>query len=759
MKIKNKGAKNLADNKRIWELYKELGISKDDCLDILNKLGIEYKNNLSTISSEDIKRVKEKLKKDKEKKKASLAGTEKQVIKKKKSDEVVSKHKPKKGSKPRTQEGKKPPEEEKIEKEAEKPEIIIAGEITVDTLEKVKPKKKKKRGAKQKKKLKKRTGDRQTEKTEKTEAMKPSFEESDGVIKIPEAVTVRDLAEILGLAPSDILGEFLRMGLVYTINQVVDIEHCKIIGEKLGVNIEVQDLEETFLEVDEKTQAKEYPRAPVITVMGHVDHGKTTLLDAIRKTNIVAKEKGEITQHIGASEYYHDGFKMVFLDTPGHKAFTTMRARGARVTDIVILVVAADDGVMPQTIEAINHAKAAEAPIIVAINKIDLPGADPMRVKRELMQHDLVSSEFGGDTTFVEVSAKKGTNMEELLEMIKLQAELMELKATRESKAKGTIIEAKMDSKRGAVATFLVQSGILKVGDPFVTGIYSGKVRAMFDVNGKSVKEAVPVTAVEVLGLSGVPQAGDSFIVVDSERRAREISTQRREREHDESLATTARVSLRDFLSKMDKGEVTELNLVLKTDVQGSAEALAKSFLELATEKAKVKIVHSSAGSINESDVLLASATNAVIIGFNTTIMPAAQELAEREGVDVRQYDVIYEAIDDVKAALQGLLKPELVEEEIGHAEIRQVFNMAKGNRIAGCMVVTGKIVRNAQAKLLRDGEVIWKGQISSLRRFKDDVKEVQTNYECGISLDDFNDIQTGDIIIAYQVKEVPQSL
>jgi translation initiation factor IF-2 len=493
--------------------------------------------------------------------------------------------------------------------------------------------------------------------------------------------------------------------------------------------------------------------------MGHVDHGKTSLLDAIREANVIAGEAGGITQHIGAYDVELNGRKITFLDTPGHEAFTAMRARGAKVTDIVILVVAADDGVMPQTREAINHSKAAAVPIIVAINKIDKPDSNPERVKRELTEHGLVSSEWGGDVTMVEVSAKKRLNLEELLEMILLQADLMELKANPNKQAKGTIVEAKLDKGRGPVATVLVQEGTLKAGDYCVVGVHSGRVRAMQNDRGEKILEAGPSMPVELVGLSGVPEAGDVFVSMKDEKQAKEIATLRQIKHREVEFAKHTKLSLEDLYKRIQSGEVKDLNVVVKGDVQGSIEAVSETLRKLSTDAVRLNVIHSAVGAITETDVNLAAASNAIIIGFNVRPEVKAQGHAEREGVDIRLYSIIYDAVEDVKKAMEGLLAPTLREKYLGRAEVREVFTVPKVGNIAGSYVQDGKMLRNAQARLLRDNVVVYEGKLSSLRRIKDDVKEVASGYECGIGLENYNDIKLGDIIEAFEIEKIATKL
>jgi translation initiation factor IF-2 len=488
--------------------------------------------------------------------------------------------------------------------------------------------------------------------------------------------------------------------------------------------------------------------------MGHVDHGKTSLLDAIRETNVATGEAGGITQHIGAYHVHLEKGDVTFLDTPGHEAFTTMRSRGAKVTDLVILVVAADDGVMPQTIEAINHAKAAEVPIIVAINKMDLPEADSSRVRNELSGYELISEEWGGDTIFMEVSAKQGTNVKELVEMILLQAEILELKASVETPAKGIIVEAQLDKGRGPVATVLIQSGTVKVGDAFVSGVHHGRARAMLSDRGVRIESAGPSMPIEVLGLSGVPEAGDTFHVVKDESTARQIASIRAQKIADKDLEQTAKISLEDLYEQISKGDVKELNLIIKADVHGSIEAVKDSLNKLSTEAVKIKFIHSAVGGINEGDVMLASASNAIIIGFNVRPETKAYALAEKDSVDLKLYNVIYNLVDDVRNAMEGLLAPIIREEVLGRAEVRDIFRVTKVGTVAGCYIVDGKASRNAKVRLVRDNVVIYEGILSSLKRFKEDVKEVQTGYECGMAIEGYNDLKVGDVIELFIEKE-----
>ncbi len=569
----------------------------------------------------------------------------------------------------------------------------------------------------------------------------------------------------MGVKANDLIKELMGQGQMVTINHPLDFESAAILASEFGYEVEnVAFDEETILSHSDIAEqgdddGKLVARPPVITIMGHVDHGKTSLLDAIRQAKVTEGEAGGITQHIGAYDVDLDGRKMTFLDTPGHEAFTAMRSRGAQVTDIVVLVVAADDGAMPQTKEAINHSKAAGVPIIVAVNKIDKPDANPDRVMQELSELELLPESWGGDTIYVNVSAKEKTNIDQLLEMILLQSEVLELKANPDKRAQGTVVEARLDKGRGPVTTVLVQQGTLKVGDPIVAGLHFGRVRSMADDRGKPVDKAGPSFPVEVTGLSGVPEAGESFHAVEDERVAKEIAQHRHHKIREAELAKNSKISLEQLYARIQEGDVKELKVVVKADVQGSVEAVADTLTKLSTDACRLIVIHSGVGGITETDISLAAASDAIVLGFNVRPAPKAANLAELEGVDIRLYNVIYDAINDIKDAMEGLLAPTLKEVDLGRAEVREAFNVTKVGTIAGCYVVSGKIQRNAHARLLRDDVVVWTGKLSSLRRFKDDVKEVGTNYECGIGLENYNDIKPGDIIEVYEIKEEKTSL
>ncbi|WP_145134894.1 translation initiation factor IF-2 [Paenibacillus sp. Y412MC10] len=571
-------------------------------------------------------------------------------------------------------------------------------------------------------------------------------------------MTVGETAKLLHKDASEVIKKLIQMGVMATINQELDIDTILLLAGEFGVEVEVKivvedDRFETVEENDDPADLKSRP--PVVTIMGHVDHGKTTLLDAIRSTNVTGGEAGGITQHIGAYQVEINNKKITFLDTPGHEAFTAMRARGAQITDITIIVVAADDGVMPQTVEAINHAKAAELPIIVAVNKIDKPDANPDKVKQELTEYGLVPEEWGGDTIFVNVSAKQRMGLEDLLEMILLVAEVNEYKANPDKRARGAVIEAELDKGRGPVARVLVQHGTLKVGDAFVAGNCFGRVRAMVNDKGRRLKEAGPSTPVEITGLTEVPLAGDPFMVFEDERKARSIAEKRAITQRQSDLGSNVRVTLDDLFKHIKDGEIKDLNVIIKGDVQGSVEALKGSLSKIEVEGVRVKIIHSGAGAITESDIILAAASNAIVIGFNVRPDPQAGATAEQEKVDIRLHRVIYNVIEEIEQAMKGMLDPEYKEVVIGHAEVRNLFKISKVGTIAGCMVTSGKIARNAEVRLIRDGIVIHEGKIDTLKRFKDDAKEVAQGYECGITLESYNDVKEGDVIEAFIMETV----
>ena len=677
---------------RVYELAKELNVSSKDLIEVLmDEFNVEVKNHMSVIEEEDAELIKE-----------LLAGNEGKLV------ELTSKT------------------------IVDEYEDILNKEV-----------------GKVKKHKKKRKGD---------ESQDKKMVDVE-VIEIGETITVKDLAEQINKPVNDVIKTLMFLGVMAAMNQEIDFETAKKVAEKYDIEAYVKEedstLEEHFEEDEEIEDENLESRPPIITVMGHVDHGKTSLLDAIRKAKVTDTEAGGITQHIGAYTVDIKGQKLTFLDTPGHEAFTAMRARGAQITDIVILVVAADDGIMPQTVEAINHCKAADVPMIVAINKIDREGANQDRIKQELTEHGLVVEDWGGDVIAVPVSAKQNLNIDTLLEMVVLTAEMLELKANPARKGKGTVIEAKLDKGRGAVASLLVQNGTLHAGDSIIVGSTYGRIRAMFDDAGKKIKSAGPSIPVEVLGLSEVPAAGDRFTVVKDEKTARQMAEARREKERQENFNSAHKVSLEDLYSQIKEGKVKELSVIIKADVQGSIEAIRGSLEKLSTDDVKVRVIHGAVGAITETDITLASASNAIVIGFNVRPENSAVVLAERDGVEVKTYRIIYDAIEDVKSAMIGMLDPEYKEVVLGTAEIRNTFKISNVGTIAGGYVLTGKLTRNADVRLIRDNIVILDSKLASLKRFKDDVNEVNAGYECGFSLEKFNDIKEGDIIEAYTMEAI----
>jgi len=579
-------------------------------------------------------------------------------------------------------------------------------------------------------------------------------------IKIDEAIALSDLAKRMGIKAGEIIKKLMDLGVMATLNQVIDFDTAVLVAAEFDYELEKASFEEeTVLKIEEDDPDKLISRPPVVTIMGHVDHGKTSLLDVIRKTKVTENEAGGITQHIGAYNVTTDKGQIVFLDTPGHEAFTEMRSRGAKVTDLVILVVAADDGVMPQTIEAINHSKAAEVPIIVAVNKIDKADAEPDRVQRQLAEVGLSPEDWGGDTIFVQVSAKENRGINDLLEMVLLQAEMLELKANPEKLATGYVVEAKLDSGRGPVATVLVKQGTLKIHDPVVCGVHYGKIRALLNDRGQNMTAAGPSIPVEIIGLSGVPNAGDEMVAVTDERDARQISSHRMQKHRSKELAKTSRLSLEKLYEKLQENEVKDLNLIIKADVQGSIEALTDALTKLSNEEVRINVIHSATGALNESDISLAAVSDAIILGFNVRPSSKIQTLAQEENVDIHFYNVIYNVIKEVKDAIVGMMSSTFEDRIIGRAEVREVFHVPKVGAIAGCYVTEGKMVRGERVRILRDWVVSYEGKISSLRHFKDDIKEVQSGYECGIGLKNYNDIKIGDVIECYYLEEIKPEL
>ncbi|MCQ2968648.1 MAG: translation initiation factor IF-2 [Clostridium sp.] len=677
---------------RVYELAKELNVSSKDLITLLmEEFGVEVKNHMSVIEDEDAALIQELIGEN------GIPETKKSIV-----DEY---------------------------------EDQLAEEVN--------------KGVRKKKKTKKEIEREEIEK---------NAEAACGVVEIGDTITVKELCEKLGKPTADVIKNLIFLGVMAGVNQEIDFATAEKLCEKYEVIAERKE-EETELEAfEEETDVVEEnleKRPPIVTIMGHVDHGKTSLLDAIRKAKVTDTEAGGITQHIGAYTVTLNGEKITFLDTPGHEAFTAMRARGAQVTDIVILVVAADDGIMPQTKEAISHCKAANVPMIVAINKIDRPGANIDKVKQELTEHGLVSEDWGGDTICVPVSAKTGENLDSLLEMILLTAEMQELTADPNRKSKGTVIEAKLDKGRGAVASLLIQNGTLHVGDSILVGSTYGRIRAMFDDMGKKIKSAGPSIPVEVLGLSEVPAAGDRFVVVKDEKTARNMAEIRKDKIKTESHQTSHRVSLEDLYSQIQEGKVKELSIIVKADVQGSVEAIRQSLEKLSTDDVKVRVIHGAVGAITETDITLAAASNALMVGFNVRPDSNAIVAAEKDGVDIKTYRIIYDAIEDVKSAMIGMLDPEYKEVVNGKAEVRMTYKISNVGTIAGCYVIDGKIVRNSEIRVIRDGIVIFESVLASLKRFKDDAKEVNKGYECGLSVERFNDLKEGDIIESFTMEAV----
>jgi translation initiation factor IF-2 len=684
---------------RVYELAKELNISSKELITLLmEELNVEVKNHMSVIEDEDVALIK-KLTIGSNSKEAKEGSVEEDGDKKSLVDEY---------------------------------EEILAEEVN--------------KGNKKKKKTKKQIAE------EKARAEQEFAENT--ILEIGETITVKDLADMLQKQYTDVIKTLMFIGVMAAMNQEIDYETAAKVCEKYEILCEKKEesseLESLNLGVDKAENLVKRP--PIITVMGHVDHGKTSLLDAIRKAKVTDTEAGGITQHIGAYTVNVKGEKITFLDTPGHEAFTAMRARGAQITDVVILVVAADDGIMPQTKEAISHCKAAEVPMVVAINKIDRPNANIDKVKQELTEYGLVAEDWGGDTVCVPVSAKQGENIDQLLEMVLLTAEMLELKANPDRNAKGTVIEAKLDKGRGAVASLLIQSGTLKVGDSISVGTTYGRIRAMFDDEGKSIKSAGPSIPVEILGLSEVPAAGDRFNQVRDEKTGRSMAETRKDKIKNDNLH---RVSLEDLYNQIKEGTVKELAVIVKADVQGSSEAIRQSLEKLSTDDVKVRVIHSGVGAITETDTTLATASNAIVIGFNVRPDTNAAAAADRDGVDIKTYRIIYDAIDDVKSAMIGMLEPEYKEVVLGKAEIRETYKISNVGTIAGCYVLDGKLKRNSEARVIRDGIVILEGKLASLKRFKDDVKEAAAGYECGLSIEKFNDLKEGDIIESFEIEAI----
>jgi translation initiation factor IF-2 len=710
---------------RVYEYAKDKGLSSKEVLNLLEKVGVSVNNHMSVIDDTATKKVEAFITKVKR--------------------EAEKPEKPK-NQKQTVQRGAARSMEQTTEE--------LKGQPSVRANQEPIKKSKQRNSAKGKGKGRgnRRKNDRRSQSREKQAPVLPKE------ITVSGPLTVGEFAKLLRKGAPEVIRKLIPMGIMATINQEIDVDTMTLVAEEFGVEVQYkEEFDESNLEEIEEVDAPEdlRERPPVVTIMGHVDHGKTTLLDKIRSTNVTSGEAGGITQHIGAYQVDINNKKITFLDTPGHAAFTTMRARGAEVTDITILVVAADDGVMPQTIEAINHAKAANVPIIVAVNKMDKPDANPDRIQQQLTEFGLVPEDWGGDTIFVPVSALNGDGIEDLLEMILLVAEVQELKANPDKRSRGVVIEAQLDKGRGAVATVLVQNGTLNVGDGIVVGNYFGKIRAMINDRGRRVKVAPPSMPVEILGLPDVPSAGDPFMVFEDEKKARAIAEKRNLKQREEERGARTRVTLDDLFKQIQEGEVKELNVIIKADVHGSAEAMRGSLEKIDIEGARVKIIHTAVGAITESDVILASASNAIIIGFNVRPEPNARVTAEREDVEIRLHRVIYKAIEEIEAAMKGLLDPEYEEKVVGTAEIRQIFKVSRVGTIAGCYVIEGKVVRDGKVRLIRDGIVVHEGNLDTLKRFKDDAKEVAQGYECGITLQGYHDMKEGDLIEVYVIEEV----
>ena len=751
---------------RINKLALELNIQNDQILDALKDKGHVVKNYMSSIEDAIADEIRELFAPKPSPKKVSPKATKKVATEKKSKLTTKKKTTAKKDTKAKTKASKttkkssskdqasKAPVKTakklglKIVKHEEKPtevekKPIPTKEKPEESPKKITPKEPKKKPLTELPKIEEQP----------TEVVEESFE----IVQLSENMMIRDLAEKLRCSPNDVIKELMDLGVMTTINQSLSFDVASKVADQRGFEVKlIKDKSAIDFEEEEKENPKDIiPRPPIVTIMGHVDHGKTSLLDAVRKTSLTDAEAGGITQHIGAYRAKIKDQFITFLDTPGHEAFTAMRARGAQVTDIVILVVAADDGIKPQTKEAIDHAHAGNVPILVAINKIDKPGAKPEEVKKQLADFGLLPEDWGGQTMFTEVSALQNTGIDHLLELVLLQAEVMELKANPTLRPQGVVIESKLDKGRGPIATVIVQKGTLMVGQPFIVGPYFGKVRALINDNGDKTPKATPSMPVEIVGIPEVPQPGDRFYVIEDERKARQYSEMRLKKRREVQLAESAKVTMEDLHDQIAEGKIQVLNLVVKADTQGSISAVQEAFSKLETEEIRFKIIHDGVGGITESDILLSSASNAIVIGFNVRPTDKADELAKREKIDVRLYSVIYEAIEDIKNALEGLLAPKFKEIIIGRAEVREVFNLPKVGSVAGCHVSQGKVERNLETRLIRDSVVVYQGKISSIRRFKEDVKEVQQGYECGISLENFQDIKQGDVVEAYILEEI----
>jgi translation initiation factor IF-2 len=724
---------------RVYEAAREFKISSEALLEIIRSLDVPVKSHMSSVTEDVIAKITEKIQKEKDAVKKEYAEKRKREAKvataKPKPKKKVSSFRPTMEVKSRP----KPTAQRKKRRTVDEAAVKESVRKTLATFEAVKKSKRRRH---------------------RDEAGEGEVEEAKP-IRVHEFITVGELAGRMDIKPQDVLTTCLKLGILANINRRLDKDSVVAVADEHGVDVEfvAEYGEEIYEKDDQKSEENLAPRAPVVTIMGHVDHGKTSLLDYIRESNIIGGERGGITQHIGAYQVNLPAGQVTFLDTPGHEAFTAMRARGAQVTDIVVLVVAADDRVMPQTKEAIDHARAAAVPILVAINKMDLPGADPELVKADLSKNGLVVEAWGGKTICVEISAKTGMGVDKLLEMILLQAEIMELKADPDRKSRGVVVESKMDIGRGVLGTVLVQDGKLEIGDPFVSGALCGRVKAMYDGLGNEAKTAGPSTPVEVLGWSGMPQAGDTFMVMRDDKEAKTVSMKRQQLLREQQMRGRKPLTLADLQEQILEGEVGQLNLVLKGDVDGSVEAISDSLAKLGTDEVTTEILRKGVGVVNEGDVVLAAASNAVVLAFHIGTDVRAREAAIRENIEIRQYDVIYDLVDDVKKALSGLLKPDMKEVIIGEAEVRKVFRLSKAGTVAGSYVLSGNIMRNSRVRVKRNGEVVFEGKIASLKRIKDDVKQVAAGFDCGIGLEGFNSVQEKDLIEAFAVEEIARTL
>ncbi len=763
MKVSDYMAKVKNNNPRVHEISKDIGVSSKELIILLESYGVTVKNHMTVLENREIDIILTTY-----------------LNKYDRGDTIeeyyasIQEEKAKSAPKSEAQAEAAPVEEVEITEESLKIDteakrtVVDTRQSNVD-LEKLDTEKieqlvdvDKVEGKNQKKQKIKKGGQAKKQEKDFSNANKKKKEQEEKkepqIVMVPDEISVGEFSERMGTPATTIVKKLFELGIMATISQNIDFDTAALIGEDLGFVVEreiiITDEDRLFNDVEDAEEDLQ-PRSPVVVVMGHVDHGKTSLLDAIRNTNVIAKEAGGITQHIGAYRVRVGDKKVTFLDTPGHEAFTAMRMRGAQVTDVAILVVAADDGIMPQTVEAINHAKAADVTIIVAINKIDKEGANPDRIKQELTEYELVPEEWGGSTICVPISAKFNQNIDELLEMVTLVADMKELKANPNRRAKGTVVEARLDKGRGPVATVLVQNGTLKSGDIIVAGTAVGRVRAMVDDRGNTVKKAGPSVPVEIIGLSEVPEGGDTFYAVDDERKARAVVEKRKEKIKEENIQARSAVSLDDLFNQIQQGDVKDLNIIVKADVQGSVEAVKQSLSKLSNEEVRVNCIHGGVGGVTESDVMLAAASNAIIVGFNVRPAGGAMESAKRNDVDVRFYRVIYHAIEEIEAAMKGMLAPKFRENLLGHAEVRDVFKVTGVGAIAGGYVLDGKISRNSQVRIVRDSIIIHEGVLSSLRRFKDDVKEVAAGYECGIGVENYNDIKEGDVIESFVMEEI----